>query len=317
MKKTLFTAAILLSVSSILMPLTMMFSGCEAGSADDVVRTVGVDFSGRYDATSEADAQFVSPANSGKRVTSLNLRQTGDQLEAIDNNSMVFSGSIGNVQETTASFILEGYTTANQPVSINGTLTGEGSTAVMAGTWVEPGLFAYINGDATINPIPTNTGVAISPSGTISLSVGGQQTINATGGSGTYSWSLGNGTIGTLNTTSGASVSYTATQTGTQTVTVNSGDSSASLTINQGSTSNSLTVSPSSTTLGTNGDTRQFTATGGSGSGYTWSILNGNVGKIDNPTANPVTYTRSTSGNNSITVTDSQGSSKTASITQP
>ncbi|HBA84454.1 MAG TPA: hypothetical protein DCZ95_10205 [Verrucomicrobia bacterium] len=296
-----------------LLPLSLLICGCEVGSGDDFVRTVDVDFSGRYDATSEADSQFVSPANSGKRVTSLNLRQTGDQLEAIDNNSLVFSGSIGNISDATASFILEGVTTANQPVTINGTLTGEGTTAVMSGTWVEPGLFAYINGDATINPIPTNP--TLSVSGSASMSVNSSQTLTAAGGTGNYQWSLSS-TIGTLNPNTGASVTYAATQTGSQTVTVNDGNTSATLTITQGgSTTNSLSVSPSSATVNADGS-QVFTASNGSG-GYTWSLNNGDKGKLSSANSNPTTYTRLAAGDNTITVTDSSGNSKTASIFQP
>ena len=170
-----FAALCFLLVSS------FAFLGCEVGSSDSAVRNMSVNFSGFYDAKSDGTA-FIAPANSGAPVTSLNLRQNGDQLEAIDNNDIVFSGTLndssGDSGSATAGFTLEGHTTAGNAVTVSGSLSGSGSSAEMRATWIEPDRYCNLVGDATINAIPTNTGnytltVNVSPSGAGSVSPSG------------------------------------------------------------------------------------------------------------------------------------------------
>lgn len=204
----------------------LLVVGCELKSADSTIREVGVDFSGYYDSTA-TNADFVSPANSGGRVTSFNLRQTGDQLEAIDNHQYVFRGTIGEAQSdggtATASFTLEGETTAGQSVTIAGTLAGQGGSATIKGTWIEPDRYCYLNGDASINPIPTNTGsdVTISASTSTITSNNATATLTANGGSGSYTaWSVSDGGKGSVSPTSGKTVTYTRLAAGNVTVTV-------------------------------------------------------------------------------------------------
>lgn len=224
--------------------VSVFLVGCELNSADSFVREVGVDFSGFYDSTA-TNADFVSPANSGGRVTSFNLRQTGDQLEAIDNHQYVFRGTIGEARtdggSSTASFTLEGETTVGQHVTISGTLAGQGNSATITGTWIEPDRYCYLNGDGSINPIPTNTpqtnvtlSVSANPS---SIALNGTSTLTATGGSGSYTeWSRSLPNLGTLSASSGQTVTYQAnSSTGTNTVTVTDSDgATASATIVQG-----------------------------------------------------------------------------------
>lgn len=235
---------------SLLFVSAFMLLGCEVGSSDSATRNVGVDFTGFYDST-ETNSDFVSPANSGARVTSFNLRQHGDQLEAIDNNGIVFSGSVGDPSGSsgtgTASFQLDGHTTAGQAVTISGTLSGantEGNSAsaTMSGTWIEPNLYARILGDAIINaivtnsPSPTTNSLAILPAGPVSLAEGESKTFTASGGSGTYSsWQRSNTSLGTLSSSSGASTTYARNSyTGTNTLTVTDSDGdTASVTIIQ------------------------------------------------------------------------------------
>jgi len=205
MKRTLIAFYSLLAVA------TLVLVGCELQSADSFTRNVGVDFTGFYDSTA-TNVNFVEPANSGSRVTSFNLRQYGDILEAIDNNNYVFRGTLGQVSSdsgsATASFTLEGQTTAGQPVTISGNLSGQGNSATMTGTWIEPGFYAYVNGDATINTITTNTSgtqytltVSVNDAlkGSVSLSPSGGSydsgtlvtlTANAATGSTFSSWSV-------------------------------------------------------------------------------------------------------------------------------
>ena len=149
-----FAALCFLLVSS------FAFLGCEVGSSDSAVRNMSVNFSGFYDAKSDGTA-FIAPANSGAPVTSLNLRQNGDQLEAIDNNDIVFSGTLndssGDSGSATAGFTLEGHTTEGNAVTVSGSLSGSGSSAEMRATWIEPDRYCNLVGDAVINSIPTGT----------------------------------------------------------------------------------------------------------------------------------------------------------------
>jgi hypothetical protein len=132
-------------------------AGCELDNADSVTRDVGVDFSGFY----TGDGGPLVSRNSGNEVTTLNLRQTGDELEAIDNNGLVFRGTLGEVQDSSgssaASFTMQGYTTAGNDVTISGTLTGSGTSGTMRGTWIEPAIYGTVAGKATINLSPTNS----------------------------------------------------------------------------------------------------------------------------------------------------------------
>ena len=225
----------------------LVFLGCEVDSSDSVTRSVDVDFTGVYDSTA-TDNDFVSPANSGDRVTSLNLRQSGDQLEAIDNNGIVFNGTLSDSTlssgTATANFRLDGRTTAGQSVTISGSLSGTDTSGIMRGTWIEPSLFAYVYGDAVINRVPTNQPglvtnvVAISPVGPITLNGTESQIFTASGGSETFtSWSISNTSLGTLSSSSGATTTYqrnSSASTGTNILTVqDSAGATASVTIIQ------------------------------------------------------------------------------------
>jgi hypothetical protein len=151
------TGWIVVGLCLALLPLILFApSGCEVGSADSVVRTLGIDFTGFYQGYGTNGTQLVVPPNSGDAVTLLNLRQNGDQLEVIDNNGIVFRGVLGNLVEQTASFTLEGSTTVGNPVTISGTLTGVGTAGTMHGTWIEPDLYATLSAQGVINPAPTN-----------------------------------------------------------------------------------------------------------------------------------------------------------------
>jgi len=220
----------------------VFFLGCELDSAESVTRNVGIDFSGFYDSTS-TNSDFVSPANSGARVTSFNLRQSGDLLEAIDNNGIVFRGNIGAVDGTTASFTLGGSTTVGNEVTITGTLAGDAAaeTATMKGTWIEPGLYAAILGDAKINPIQTNSPgpvtneLKLATSKTV-LQSSESANLTASGGTTPYTWSASVNNLGTLSVSpSGNTAEYQANSTiGTNTITVTDASSqTASQTITQ------------------------------------------------------------------------------------
>jgi hypothetical protein len=220
----------LLSFTAGLVALSLAFIGCELDNADSVTRDVDADFTGFYTGNS---GPLVSD-NSGAEVSSLNLRQTGDEIELIDNNGLVFRGTLGEVTTdggtATASFQFTGQTTAGQDVTGSGTLVGQGTSGTMTGTWIEPSLYGTISGIAVINPVVTNSpnpnptqsvALAISPTSKTLSNNGDSQTFSATGGSGTYSWSIANVNLGGINNPTGPSTFYQRNaNTGTNTIKV-------------------------------------------------------------------------------------------------
>ncbi|MFH0909669.1 MAG: hypothetical protein V1929_12995 [bacterium] len=220
--------------------------GCElSNSPNNTVRNVAVDFSGFYD----NDGAPLSSSQSGDPVTSFNLRQTGDRLEAVDNNGIIFKGTLGEVSGESGSassiFELNGRTTANGDVTISGTISGSDNQGTMSGTWIEPDRFGNFYAQGTISTINTNSNggggtnnnsaVSINPS-SATLTVNGEtDSFTASGGSGSYAWQISNSN-GTLNNTSGGSVTYTRTSSGNNTITVrdsNDSGKTASATITQ------------------------------------------------------------------------------------
>jgi len=208
----------------------LMLSACSVDSADSVIRSVDGNVNGVY---RNDEGEFVS-RNSGAKVTQLDLRQDGDQLQAIDNNGIVFRGTIGNVVENIASFNLDGSTTAGNSVTISGNIEIGGGEGIMRATWIESAFFSTVFGRAIGPSQNTNVvtvGLSISPSGPINVTAGSTRNFTASGGSGTYTWSLSS-TNGTLNTTSGSSVTYSAATSGAQTLTVSDGSDTDSVSIN-------------------------------------------------------------------------------------
>ncbi|MFH0953182.1 MAG: hypothetical protein V1873_02510 [Verrucomicrobiota bacterium] len=202
---------------SFLALLALVFLGCELQNTDSVTRTIGVVISGVYRHPT-AGSTIIS-TNSGKPIDQLELRQSGDQLEAIDNYNKVYRGTAGNESDTLVTYSLEGQSSAGKEVTISGTIEVGGGSATMRGTWIEPGLYATVYGVATV---PTNAGpggLVVSP-GSANLSSNSQtQVFTVTGGSGSYSWSVANSS-GSLSSSSGASVTYTRVSSGGNAVNV-------------------------------------------------------------------------------------------------
>lgn len=204
--------------------LSACLCSCEVGSSDSVTRNVGLDVSGFYQHPNHP-AQKLVAENTGLAVTSLSLNQTGDQLEARDNNGSSFSGTIGEASDSSASFTLEGQTTAGQSATISGTITVDGGNATMRGTWIEPSLYSTVYGVGTV---PTNaspveefrvepSSATISTNSSIDLTIIGGQP------GGDVSWS--NHSIGSLTEISDNVVRYTAFgMPGTNTITATAAD---------------------------------------------------------------------------------------------
>lgn len=134
-----------------------LMPGCEVGSPSDAVPVANGNFSGNYVGSSNANLVANS---SGNPVTSLILSQLGNQLEGVDNNGMLFKGTIGDILNATATFTLTGTSTAGAAVTINGNLRASGTIATMTGVWVEPSLYSSVYGTASISPITNSVSTA-------------------------------------------------------------------------------------------------------------------------------------------------------------
>jgi hypothetical protein len=97
--------------------------------------------------------------NSGNSITSLDLRQTGDSLEAVDNNGRLWRGNLGEVQNGSSSFELNGQTTAGREGTFSGTLSSSGggssgsvsnAQGTMQGTYIESDRYSTFFATATI-----------------------------------------------------------------------------------------------------------------------------------------------------------------------
>ena len=222
-----------IAVTTVLLTLGLGV-GCDVQSGDDVVRETQINIAGFY---TNPEGELVVSGNSGARITSFNIMQNGDRLEAIDNNGIIFRGNIGSDSNTEASLVLEGATSTGVKATITGKVTGSGTSGTLSGTWIEPTRYGVVFGKATIASISTNDNstatLAITPSGSITLAVNSSRSFTASGGSKNYTWSVSNSQLGFLSATSGATVTYSARLTGQQTVTVTDGSKSVSTTVTQ------------------------------------------------------------------------------------
>jgi hypothetical protein len=207
--------------------------GCNSDSAEKIFRNVPLLVEGFY-VPVEGNTTIVA-GNTGAPVTALNLRQSGDQLEAVDNNGLVFRGTIGRAGESEASFTLNGQSTAGGKVTISGNIqvpVGSGN-ATMRGTWIEPSVFGAVAAVASVpvnNPPSSNTtsALSIAVTGGASIDTSGtdlERTLTASGGDGTYTWTRSSTLLGGLSPTQGRTVTYTALSgtDGGQTITVTDG----------------------------------------------------------------------------------------------
>lgn len=146
-------------------------AGCDVDSPNSVIRSVRINVAGVYSPPSGSD-RIVSQ-NSGNTIRSLDLRQSGDQLEAVDNNGLIFRGTIGSVQDSSASFSLQGTTTDGRAGVISGTISVSGSQGTMQGTWIEDDRFGTVFAVSTGQSVITNTPDPGTNTNTTSISIGG------------------------------------------------------------------------------------------------------------------------------------------------
>jgi hypothetical protein len=141
--RILFVFPIVMCLPVALISLT----GCEVGSASDVVRSVNLNVSGVY---SNPNGGSLVERNSGDAIIRLNVRQNGDQIEAVDNNNQVFRGSVTEAGEGKLTLNLEGRTTSGKEAIFSGTFTVTGTTSIMTGTFIEEEGFSSFFGQATV-----------------------------------------------------------------------------------------------------------------------------------------------------------------------
>jgi hypothetical protein len=164
-------------------------------------------------------------------------------------------------------------------------------------------------GNAGLRNVTVTAGVSIAP-GTASVAPGGTISFSAAGGSGTgFAWSLTtNVSGGTINPSTGA---YRAgSNAGTDVVSVS--DSLGNTATRNVSVTASLAIS-GATTIAPRGSTT-FSATGGSGSGYTWSISTNNSGGAINSSTGAYTAGATPSVTDTVRVVDSASNSATRTI---
>jgi len=244
--KKLVPVIFLTFVSALLVTMAGI-SGCETDSPETIVREVDIFIGGFY--RHPTDGNFMVPRTSGEPISSMNLIQSGDELNAFDNFGMLYRGTIGRVLDgSQASITLKGQSTAGNEATISGIVVVSGNTATMEATWLEEFAVSPVFGQALV---PTNApsqppdggdgDVGISPASTTINAGGGTQTFTASGGSGDFTWALIDSGLGGITSITGSrsqTAVYTAQGVGTQTITVRDingdGDSSSIIQTTEG-----------------------------------------------------------------------------------
>ena len=135
----------------------------------------------------------------------------------------------------------------------------------------------------------------------------------AVNGSPPYKWSVSNKENGFMRVTSGTQARYVSTRVADNDVIVTDkhGDNaSARITLGDG-----LAIVPSSGVLTFNGETLSVQGVGGD-LPYTWTVTHTGRGTVVATGPTTATYTRTTEGDNGIVLTDGNGQTVTATVTQ-
>ena len=227
--------------------VSAFFFGCEVDSTTGVPSDndgTTYNFAGLYlhpdsDSSTNGPLPIVYPNQgsthpSGELITSLRLLQYGSVLEAFDSANQTWSGNISALQGGSASFSLEGRTTAGVLVQVAGTMTYSDQQSTMNASWIEPNYYGTLYAQASVPPANTNdtpsSDVTLTADPT-SVALNETSTLTASGGTAAYTWS--SVSFGTLST-SGSSATYTRTSgssTDSATITVTSGSDSDTVNI--------------------------------------------------------------------------------------
>lgn len=214
----------LITRASLLALLAIALAGCEVGtsSPNNLIRNVGVDYSGYY--TGQNTDSAIPSKQTGALISNFNLIQTGDTLQAIDNNGEIWKGEISNTPDAnnlTATFTMKGKTSTGAKITMVGILTktdAKDQEATMSGTWIEPTFYATFKALGTVSATATNGSsggtLVITPAHPTGIAAGGTVQFSVSGnGSATVNWTAVNGT---LTTSTGTSTTFTLGSSGTQ-----------------------------------------------------------------------------------------------------
>ena len=198
--------------------LGIVAAGCVVDSAEKAQRDVPIYVAGVYRHPSAGS--LLVAQNTGEPIEQMDLRQDGDALEGIDNNGSIFRGRIDQVDGNVASFTIEGINTAGNEGTIAGTISVDGSTAVMRGTWIEDTLYSVVYGEAVV-PSNVTCNLILTIADT-TLTNGQSTTLSAANGTAPYTWSVsGPATLDSSSTTDPSNtLTYTGTNSQSVTVTV-------------------------------------------------------------------------------------------------
>jgi len=166
-------------------------------------------------------------------------------------------------------------------------------------------------GNSATASITVTAGVSVSPA-SASTSPRGSTGFTAAGGSGSFTWSLAtNASDGSINATTGA---YTAGPTGGVTDVIQATDSLGNTATASVAVTAGVSVSPSSASTTPRGSL-SFSATGGSGTGFTWSLATNASGGSINATTGAYTAGPTGGVTDVVRVTDSLGNTALRSVT--
>jgi large repetitive protein len=204
------------------------------------------------------------------------------------------------------------YAWSINPNNSGGTITAGGNyTAGTTGSVIDTVVCTDTKNNVGTATVTVGPGITISPA-SATLAPKGSKTFSATGGSGTFTWSMQSAPSGgTINASTGA---YVAGSTGSVTDVVLVTDSLGNIQTANVTVTAGITISPASTTLAPKAS-KTFSASGGSGAGFTWSMKSAPSGGTINSSSGA--YTAGTTGSvtDVVQVTDSLGNTQTASVT--
>ncbi len=132
--------------------LFLFLTACEISNGDETVRQVSIRVAGVY-----SSASGIASNQSGQTITSLNISQSGDQLDAIDNLGARWTGTIGQADSTLATVNLKGLTNTGVQVVITGNISIDGTTGTLSGSWIEPVIRSNVFAQAIVAAQPTST----------------------------------------------------------------------------------------------------------------------------------------------------------------
>lgn len=186
-------------------------------------------------------------------------------------------------------------------VRVTSTISGSGSTTSSTATNVPSTTTSYsMTAEAYVEHAVAYGTLSVSPAAVSGLKFGQSQAFTASGGDGTYTWSIANRSIGTISSANGGATTYAAISRVASDDTVNylnlqSGDGQRTTAAvfhsaeSSPTQTASLALSPATASVTLNG-TVSFTATGGDNT-YSWSIDNRSFGMLTAPSASTIAYT--------------------------